>query len=66
MGGLQPGFSVAFSLDTRFLKHVCFAVLPTEVWFVSLITLAINCVAAYVLLFSVRWLVTLSHPKIAA
>ena len=65
MGGLQPGLSVAFSLDSRFLKHACFAILPTEVWFVSLVTLAINGVGFYVLLVCARWLVKFSRPKIA-
>ena len=59
--GLQPGLLVAFSLDNRFLKHFCFAVSPTEVWFVSLVTLAINCVAFYVVLFGIGRLMKFSR-----
>lgn len=60
---LQPGFNLAASLDNRlysscgFPKHYCFAASSQQVWFVSLVTLAINCVAMYLVLFCIDWLV---------
>jgi hypothetical protein len=60
---LQPGFDIAVFLDTKvynscgFPKHYCFAVSSQQFWFVSLVTLAINCVAMYLVLFCIDWLV---------